>query len=187
LRRALDGKGTLGERARKAEQGNATIRRILKGSQLPRRVKRKEIPHLRRGKILAEYFGCKPRIEPEDGKNVFWWKKVSLAGLRNPAFTSAVVGDLGLAELEAIVQKWCPQVKVAWDRMPWRIDQLYEAVMEARNDRERKARYAPANASTCRALRQLRVRGLLVPACDNGGLRLTPKGCKMARRLANTF
>jgi DNA-binding PadR family transcriptional regulator len=49
--------------------------------------------------------------------------------------------------------------------------------------RERKLRYARANASLCRALRRLRARGLIEQALDNSSIRLTPKGRKVARRL----
>jgi hypothetical protein len=94
---------TLGDRARKAEGLRAEFTKSF-GVKLPK-VRRREMGHLDRSEILGGCFGCRPRKipEPKEGKSPFWWRKQPLSALGNPAFGSAVVGDLSLAELEAIV------------------------------------------------------------------------------------
>jgi hypothetical protein len=189
----LEGESKVEERARQQEQANACVALIVKSfnkcANLPKRVKRGEIEHLSRREILADYFGINPRKipEPEEHLSALWWRDQPLAALNNPAFARAKVKDLGRGELESVLEQWCPQVKAAWDRVGSQTRQLYEAIMEAKVFFERKVRYNRANPAICRALRRLRARGLVAAAGEDSLIRLTPKGRKIARKLASVL
>jgi hypothetical protein len=182
LGRALDGRQERKTRARKIEQAQAFSAKLM-GSSKPARVKRRQVPHLTSNEIVKDYFGYRPRAPSSESRSPFWWRKVSLAALNNPAFGRAKVGDLSPATLATVLKQWGPQVKTAWDRVPWQTRQTYEALLAAQTDRERRKLYAYANATLCRALRRLRARGYLEEAPDNSSIRLTPKGARLARRL----
>jgi hypothetical protein len=184
LLRALEGRATLGDRAREQEGLNAALRRNF-GLALSKRVKRRDLGHLDRTEFLANYFGCQPRKVPEgDARCPFWWRKEPLKALGNESLANKRVKDLSPEQLERIVQKWCPRVKALWDKVSERVRQTYEALVEAVNERERRERYAYCNATLCRALRQLRESGYLEQASENTVIRLSAKGARVARRLA---
>jgi hypothetical protein len=184
LLRALEGMSQLEMRAREVERSNAFLATLF-GKGPARRVKRREIAHLSRKEILADYFGFRGRKvwEPGDDPRIFWWRNCGLAALNNPAMAGAKVKDLGLLELEAIQKQWCVEVKAAWDRVSGRTRQTCQAIMEAKEAFERKILFQRANPAVCRALCRLRSRGLLEPHTNNNCIRLTPKGRKVARKL----
>jgi hypothetical protein len=138
LLRTLEGKATVEDRAREAEEFNAALNANF-GIGAPKRVKRRDVPHLTNKEVLSDYFGCKKRIVPEDDeRSAFWWRNEALKALNRESLTaSARVKDLSPKELEWLVDKWCPRVKAAWDRVDSDTRLLCEALLEAKNDRDR--------------------------------------------------
>lgn len=45
------------------------------------------------------------------------WAFHVIAGLKNPKFLGRTVGDLSVAELQAIEQQWLPKVRAVWDNV----------------------------------------------------------------------
>src|SRR5258708_2728795 len=190
LIRAWKGVSTIEEGAREEEKIPAKTNKFVRRSfslelRLPRkRVKRTEIAHLRRSDILKGYFGYRLNSDASLGataRQADCWRNVSTDQIPNQHYKGKKVGELSISLLEQAVRKWVPRVEAARDRASEPLRPTAQALLESWKHAHPGIFYNHPNASTCRALKRLRKRGVLEHSDDNRCIRFTSKGLRNAR------